>query len=59
VSQLLPLGTPDQVRAAAAENIAATQGLGYFIGSTTELHWEIPTANILAMFETAWGAKTP
>jgi len=54
VSQLLPLGTPAQVRAAAAENIAATQGRGYFLGSTTELHWEIPTANIMAMFEAAW-----
>jgi hypothetical protein len=55
VSQLLPLGTPEEIRAVAAENIAATQRRGYFLGSTTELHWEIPTANILAMFETAWG----
>lgn len=53
VSQLLPLGTPDQVRAACLENIAATGGLGYFLGSTTELHWGIPTRNILAMFEAA------
>lgn len=54
VSQLLPLGTPDEVRAACLENIAATGGRGYFLGSTTELHWEIPTRNILAMFEAAW-----
>jgi len=54
VSQLLPRGTPDEVRAACRENIAASGGVGYFLGSTTELHWEIPTANIMAMFETAW-----
>jgi len=23
------------------------------------LHWEIPTANILAMFETAWSTLAP
>lgn len=54
VSQLLPLGTPEEVWAACLENIAATNGVGYFLGSTTELHWEIPLANILAMFEAAW-----
>lgn len=54
VSQLLPLGTPEEVRAACRENIAATGGIGYFLGSTTELHWEIPTDNILAMFGVAW-----
>ena len=59
VSQLLPLGTPEEVRAACRENIAATGGRGYFLGSTTELHWEIPTANILAMFETAWSTLAP
>jgi hypothetical protein len=54
VSQLLPLGSPEEVRAVCRENIAATGGVGYFLGSTTELHWEIPTANILAMFAAAW-----
>ncbi|MCD6519659.1 MAG: hypothetical protein J7M05_07025 [Anaerolineae bacterium] len=54
VSQLLPLGTPEEVWAACRENIQATQGRGYFIGSSTELHWEIPLENILAMFEAAW-----
>ena len=53
VSQLLPLGTPEEVRAASLENIAATGGRGYFLGSSTELHWEIPTENILAMFDAA------
>ncbi len=54
VSQLLPLGTPEEVAAATRENIEAADGVGYFVGSTTELHWEIPTANIMAMFDTAW-----
>ncbi|MBC7235915.1 MAG: hypothetical protein H5T69_08740 [Chloroflexi bacterium] len=57
VSQLLPLGTPEEVRAACEENIRATNGRGYFLGSTTELHWEIPLENILAMFRTAWGKE--
>jgi hypothetical protein len=54
VSELLPFGTPEQVRAAALDNIAATDGLGYFLGSSTEIHWEIPTDNIMAMFEAVW-----
>ncbi len=53
VSQLLPLGTPEEVREASLENIRAAEGRGYFLGSSTELHWEIPTENILAMFEAA------
>jgi len=53
VSQLLPLGTPEEVSEACRENIRATEGLGYFLGSTTELHWDIPTENILAMFRSA------
>ncbi len=54
VSQLLPLGTPEEVRTACRENIAATGGVGYFLGSSTELHWEVPLANIMALFECAW-----
>ncbi len=54
VSQLLPLGTPEEVREACRANIAATRGIGYFLGSSTELHWEIPLPNIIAMFECAW-----
>jgi uroporphyrinogen-III decarboxylase len=51
VSQLLVYGTPDQIRAACREAIAATDGRGYFLGSSTELHWEVPLANAMAMFE--------
>ena len=57
VSQLLPLGTPDEVRAACIENVKATDGIGYFLGSSTELHWEIPTENIMAMFQVAWEGR--
>lgn len=56
VSQLLVYGTPDEVRAACREAIAAAEGRGYFIGSSTELHWDVPLRNAVAMFETAWGA---
>jgi hypothetical protein len=54
VSQLLTLGTPEEVRAACREAITQTDGRGYFLGSTTELHWDVPLENAVAMFETAW-----
>jgi uroporphyrinogen decarboxylase len=54
VSQLLPLGTPDEVRAACRTAIAEAGGRGYFLGSTTELHWDVKLENAIAMFETAW-----
>jgi hypothetical protein len=54
VSQLLPLGTPDEVRAACRQNIADTGGRGYFLGSSTELHWEVKLENAIAMYATPW-----
>lgn len=54
VSQLLPFGTPDEVRAVCRKAIADTEGRGYFLGSTTELHWDVKRENASAMFETAW-----
>jgi hypothetical protein len=42
------------VYAACRENIDASDGIGYFIGSSTELDWEIPAANIVAMVDAAW-----
>ncbi|MCL4506997.1 MAG: hypothetical protein M1140_13375 [Chloroflexi bacterium] len=54
VSDLLVYGTPDDVRAACRAAIAATGGRGYFIGSSTELHWDVNLENAIAMFETAW-----
>jgi hypothetical protein len=54
VSQLLPLGTPDEVRAVCRQAIADAGGRGYFLGSSTELHWGVKLENAIAMFETAW-----
>ena len=54
VSELLARGTPDQVYAACKENIDATDGIGYFLGSDTELDWVMPVENIIAMIDTAW-----
>ncbi len=60
VSQLLSFGTPDEVRAACRQAIAEANGRGYFLGSTTELHWDVKLENAIAMFETAWETeKTP
>ncbi|HOZ47723.1 MAG TPA: uroporphyrinogen decarboxylase family protein [Candidatus Hydrogenedentes bacterium] len=52
VSQLLPHGTPDDVRARCIEAIAEADGRGFFLGSTTELFPSVPAANAVAMFET-------
>lgn len=54
VSQLLPLGTPDEVRAVCRQNIADTDGRGYFLGSSTELHWDVKLENAIAMYDTVW-----
>jgi hypothetical protein len=58
VSQLLPLGTPDEVRTVCRQAIADTEGRGYFLGSSTELHWDVTLENAIAMFETAWETAT-
>ncbi len=54
VSQLLTYGTPDEVRETCRQAIRDTQGRGYFLGSSTELHWDVRLENAIAMFETAW-----
>ncbi len=38
VSQLMAFGSPDEVREACAQAIREAGGVGYFLGSTTELH---------------------
>lgn len=53
VSQLLTLGTPDQVREECRKAIDATGGIGYLMGSTTELLPAVKVENVLAMVETA------
>ena len=52
VSQLLTLGTPDQVREECRKAIDATGGIGYLMGSTTELLPAVKVENVLAMVET-------
>jgi uroporphyrinogen decarboxylase len=53
VSQLLTLGTPDRVREVCRNAIDATEGVGYLMGSTTELLPAVKVENVLAMIETA------
>ena len=54
VSQLLSLGTPEEVRSVCQQTIQDANASGYFIGSSTELHWGVKLENAIAMFETAW-----
>jgi uroporphyrinogen-III decarboxylase len=53
VSQLLTLGTPEQVRAECRAAIDATAGMGFLMGSTTELLPQVKVDNLLAMLEVA------
>ncbi len=50
VSQLLPFGTPGQVRDAVRKAIDAAEGR-LLVGSSTELNEEVPLANFLALRE--------
>ncbi len=54
VSQLMVFGTPDEVRTCCRQAIKDTGGRGYFLGSTTELLWDVRLENAITMFETAW-----
>jgi len=54
VSQLLCLGTPAQVSQTCRQAIRESGGRGYFLGSTTELHWEVKLENAQAMLDCAW-----
>jgi hypothetical protein len=50
VSQLLPYGTPQQVKDAVHRAIDAAEGR-LMVGSSTELHNDVPLANYLALRE--------
>jgi uroporphyrinogen decarboxylase len=54
VSQLLPFGTPQQVRDATIKAIEDAEG-HILVGSSTELHNDVPLANFLALREAAMG----
>ena len=43
-------------RAACRQAMAESSGRGYFLGSTTELHWDVTLENAQGMFETAWAS---
>jgi uroporphyrinogen decarboxylase len=52
--ELLPRGTPEQVAQGVRELIdVMAPGGGYFLGPTHNFQADIPTANILAMYEAA------
>lgn len=53
VSHLMAFGTVEEVREACINAIEEAGGVGYFLGSTTELHPNIPAENIMAMIEVA------
>ena len=55
-SQLLPFGTPEEIKKATREAIR-DGGHGYFVASTSELHKNIPLENIIAMWETVWNYR--
>jgi hypothetical protein len=52
VSQLLPFGSPEEIRNIVVRTIEAAEGR-IMIGSTTELHDGVPLENFLAMREAA------
>ena len=53
VSQLLTLGTPREVQAECRRAIDATGGIGYILGSTTELLPMTKVEDVRMMAETA------
>lgn len=52
-AQLLPFGTEDEVRKAVIKAIEDADRRKIIIGSTSDIHPEVPVRNALAMFETA------
>ena len=50
---LLPFGTPDEVRASVRETIRAFHGYRYFLCSSHDLIENIPTENVVAMYDEA------
>lgn len=51
VSDLLVFGSPQDVRLACRAAMQAAQKRGYLMGSSTELHWDVPLDNAIAMYE--------
>jgi uroporphyrinogen decarboxylase len=53
VSQLLPFGTPQDV-SRETRKLIEVAGPGIMVGSSTELHNDVPLGNFRAMAETVW-----
>jgi len=51
VSQLLPYGSPEEIRTVTRKTIEAAEGR-LMVGSSTELNNDVPLENFLAMYET-------
>jgi len=49
-SELLPRGAPEKIRKTVRESIDKAK-YGYFVGSSSEIHNDIPLENALAMFQ--------
>ncbi|MBI2951955.1 hypothetical protein HYY27_07670, partial [bacterium] len=56
VSQLLPLGTPQEV-AAATKALIQTAGPGVLVGSSTELNDAVPLDNYRALVDTVMACR--
>jgi hypothetical protein len=52
VSNLLPFGKPEEIRDAVVKAIEDAEGK-IMVGSSTEMHHEVPLKNVLALYETA------
>ena len=55
-SELLSSGTPEQVKKVVRENIEKAK-YGYFVGSSSEIHNDVPLKNALSMFDEVLGDK--
>jgi hypothetical protein len=51
VTRVLPFGTPEEVRADVRRCWRAAPERGYFVGATSSICPEVPTENIIAMFD--------
>ncbi len=55
IVRMLPCGEPEEIRAVSRRTMADANGRRYFLGSSTELHWDVKLENGIVMFETAHG----
>ena len=56
VSQLLPYGSPEDIKREVTKTIEDTEGK-IMVGSSTEMHNDVPLENVIALIETARSYK--